>query len=137
MPEPAKKKDAPQPAKPWAGLLLPGLASAGFLWWWLHQPPSPPRSVPPPSPFAAHSSTTALPQPILTLVPAVPAAPQLAWKINGILVGQGKPTAIVNGQVVEEGDEIAGAKVVRVDPDQVEILQDGETIRLSMERPKR
>jgi len=54
----------------------------------------------------------------------------MTWKVDGVIVGLGKPTAIVSGQVVEEGGEVRGAKVVRVDTDRVELLHDGETVSL-------
>jgi len=54
----------------------------------------------------------------------------MTWKVDGVIVGLGKPTAIVSGRVVEEGGEVRGAKVVRVNTDRVELLHNGETVSL-------
>ena len=44
------------------------------------------------------------------------------WRLNGVIQGgKGESLALINGQVVEEGATIQGAKVVRVAQDQVDI----------------
>ena len=48
-----------------------------------------------------------------TAAPAVPAAPALV--LQSVLIGEGrKPTAIINGRVVELGDSLDGLRLVRV-----------------------
>ena len=45
--------------------------------------------------------------------------PRLA--LNGIVSGIGKPTAIIDNKIVEEGASISGAKVVKIYNDRVEL----------------
>lgn len=82
------------------------------------------------------------PKPIAAMIPPMPSAPPpimamspLAWKVDGVIVGMGTPTAIINGKVVEEGQEILGAKVVSVSTDRVELLHHGELIEVAVEGP--
>lgn len=128
-PAPDPIRPAP-PRPPWwtAGVAL--LGTGLLLWIWpFPQAASRPR---------AHTTPRARPRapapapPIMTLMPSLPGTPPLGWTVEGIIVGMGKPTAIINGRVVEEGEELRGVKVVRVGPEQVELRRNGETVRLAV-----
>ena len=56
------------------------------------------------------------------------------WRLNGIVKGgPGKPLALINGQVVEEGGTIQGAQLVRVASDEVELsTETGQTRTLKL-----
>ena len=50
--------------------------------------------------------------------------------LNGIIQGgSGKSLALINQQVVEEGDQIQGKRVVRVEADAVELQGDSDQIK--------
>lgn len=86
-----------------------------------------------------------------TAVPAATAAAQAAAKrepsglqllrtaqrdmrLNGIVVGgPGKPLALINDRVVQEGDHIQGARLVRIDPDTVQLEENGRIRTLKLE----
>jgi len=54
------------------------------------------------------------------------------FKLEGILWEDARPTAIINGDVVAVGDSISGAKVIRIEKDDV-ILNNGVSdIKLSL-----
>jgi len=55
--------------------------------------------------------------------------------LNGIIYGIGKPTAIIENKILEEGADIKGAKVVKINSDSVEMLNEvtGETFVLKWE----
>lgn len=138
----------------WAlGILL--LAGAGFLWI-LGRPFSSPetpkipttapgepetRGSPPlqaeePTPEDASApaletesaSTTPLPT-------ALPAVPRVGgrWRLGGILREEGgTPLALVNGEVMEEGGTVQGAKVIRIARDGVDLESDGEIQTLTL-----
>ncbi len=57
---------------------------------------------------------------------------QSQWRLSGTIQGNGKPLALINGQVIEEGSTIDGTKVVRVGQDEADLETDGQikTIRL-------
>lgn len=45
-------------------------------------------------------------------------------RLSGIVYGFGKPTAIIEDKIVEEGQSIKGAKVVKIYSDHVELLNE-------------
>lgn len=47
-------------------------------------------------------------------------------KVTGIVWGDGRSRAVINDFVVQEGDEIAGAKVMSIQRDRVVLLKDGQ-----------
>ena len=64
--------------------------------------------------------------------PKVDASPTSGFTLSGIIWDEEAPYALINGTVVHAGDEIAGKKVKRIEPDKV-ILTDGlndNTLRL-------
>lgn len=55
------------------------------------------------------------------------------WRLNGIVKGgEGRSLALINGQVVEEGDPIRGARLIRVSQDQVDLEEEGELKTLQL-----
>lgn len=44
--------------------------------------------------------------------------------------------AVISGQVVREQEELEGAKVVRIEPDGVTVLVDGQSHRLTVQEPE-
>lgn len=129
---PAFEPMTPNPPPPqrswWPAALAISVALVAAVWLWPSQPTSysPARSRPKPAPPAP------APQPIVSLMPAAPSTPAMTWKIDGVIVGMGKPTAIINGQLVAEGENVKGAKVVRVDTERVELLHEGEVVNLEI-----
>ena len=56
------------------------------------------------------------------------------WRLNGIIRGgAGKPLAMVNNELVQEGDLFHGARVARISDDQVVMEADGHTQSLRLE----
>lgn len=59
---------------------------------------------------------------------------QRDMRLNGIVRGgPGKSLALINDQVVEEGDQIGGARLVRIDPDAVHLEENGRARTLILE----
>ena len=55
------------------------------------------------------------------------------WRLSGIVQGgNGKPLALLNGHVVEEGQPIQGSKVVRVASNEVDVETDGKIRTLKL-----
>ena len=121
-------------------VLLIGLGGAA-LWFWPHHAghaPSAttsPARLPAAAPHAMRSGT--MPGPIMNMFPVGPTASALSWKVDGVIVGMGTPTAVINGQLVEEGQQVRGAKVVSVNTDRVQLLENGETIDLPLDSSQR
>jgi hypothetical protein len=44
-----------------------------------------------------------------------------SFKISAILVAKDRKMAIINGQMVNIGDDIAGAKVINIEPEKVQL----------------
>ena len=45
--------------------------------------------------------------------------------------------AVISGQVVREQEELEGVKVVRIEPDSVTVLVDGQSHRLTVQEPEK
>ena len=55
------------------------------------------------------------------------------WRLSGIIQGgNGEPLALLNDQVVEEGQPIEGSEVVRIASNEVEVETDGKVRRLKL-----
>lgn len=80
----------------------------------------------PPRPIPKQES-----QPITIFKPLI-SNPKLS--LSGIIYGIGKPTAIIENRIVEEGESIKGAKVVKIYTDYVELLNEssGKTFILKI-----
>ena len=100
------------------------------------------RQLAPPAPLPPESAApaVALPRAAVPLAPAAPeptpqpAAPPKAapaFALEAVADQDGHPVAIVNGQLVRVGDLVDGARVVRIDPEQVELDQGGRRLVLS------
>ncbi len=128
---------------PWGlVVLLIGLGGA-TLAFWPHQTGQAPLAAASanrshaPAPAARATRPGTMPQPIMNMLPIGPTASALSWKVDGVIVGMGTPTAIINGQLVEEGQQVRGAKVVSVNTDRVQLLDNGETIDLPLDSSQR
>lgn len=52
--------------------------------------------------------------------------------LNGIVTGTGKPIALIDNRVVEEGESLQGMKLVRVLPNEVQLEKDGRVTTLKL-----
>ncbi|HNQ34973.1 MAG TPA: hypothetical protein PKN80_02795 [bacterium] len=59
--------------------------------------------------------------------------PRAIAVLNGIMVVDGRSTAIVNGEIVRAGDRVAGAEVVEIKADQVKLRKGQEEHFLVLE----
>ncbi len=87
-----------------------------------------PEEAPAPALETESASTNPLPT-------ALPAVPRVGgrWRLDGILREEGGTTlALINGEVMEEGSTIQGAKVIRIARDGVELESDGEIQTLTL-----
>ena len=58
------------------------------------------------------------------------------WRLNGIVRGgQGEPLAVINGQVLEEGSPVQGARIIRIAKDQVDLETEGQVKTLTLVHP--
>lgn len=73
--------------------------------------------------------------------PAAPPAPAQiedapvepgAWRLGAIKIEPGRRSAMINGRIVAEGDEIDGAQVVAIASREVRIAVGNETVSLSL-----
>ena len=73
--------------------------------------------------------------------PAAPPAPVVvedspvkpaAWQLGAIKIEAGRRSAMINGRIVAEGEEVDGARVVAIAPRAVEIAVGNETVSLSL-----
>lgn len=70
------------------------------------------------------------PQALVTAVATVAPAAQL--NLDSILVGRDRRVAVINGQVMGEGDSAAGLRVLKIGTDTVVVRSDGVTSRLQL-----
>ncbi|MDJ0833337.1 MAG: hypothetical protein QNJ69_07410 [Gammaproteobacteria bacterium] len=54
------------------------------------------------------------------------------WVLNSILYSSQRQHAIINNKLVKKGDTIAGAKLIRVEPQRVRLIAKGKIIDLSL-----
>ncbi|MBI5144691.1 MAG: hypothetical protein HZA27_00715 [Candidatus Omnitrophica bacterium] len=101
--------------------------------------PLPSQSLPVQQVVNQTSETT----PEATLIPAPETLPVVAAEkedlkeklvLNGIFFSNEQVYALINNQIVREGDTIEGAKVVRITSDEVELASEEENIKLSTRR---
>lgn len=52
--------------------------------------------------------------------------PQASFSLDSIMTGNGKRLAVINGQLVREGQALDDARVLRVAPDRVVLSVDGQ-----------
>lgn len=56
-----------------------------------------------------------------------------ALVLNGVFFSQGQAYALVNNTIVKEGDEVEGARLKRISPEEVEFDFNGKAIILSVQ----
>src|SRR5437867_53479 len=66
--------------------------------------------------------------------PAPPPFPFADLKLRSIIYREGRPAAVINGDMLYVGDEISGARVVRIDRHTVTVERKGETNELRLPR---
>jgi len=66
--------------------------------------------------------------------PAPPPSPVADLKLRSIIYREDKPAAVINGDMLYVGDEIRGARVVRIDRHTVTVERKGETNELRLPR---
>lgn len=66
------------------------------------------------------------------VAPVAPLAPP-PLKLQGILFHPSRPTAMINGKTVGIGDLVSGARVLRIDRQEVAVERDGKTEILTLE----
>ena len=103
--------------------------SAGYMYWRTRPAkiaivalsPAPPKkdTTPPPA------------GPAKTIVPAADTASKPALKIQGIMADPKGNVALINDKIYAEGDDIDGAKIVRISLDSIVISRDGKEETLS------
>lgn len=88
----------------------------------------------------AHPALVQPASPIVTAARQKPADLQILrtaqrnMSLNGtVRGGSGKPLALINGEVVEEGGQVRGAKLVRVEPEAVQLEENGQSRTLELE----
>jgi hypothetical protein len=54
------------------------------------------------------------------------------WVLSSILYSKDRKHAIINNKLVRKGDLINGARVVRLQPDSVQLVAKGKTIELNL-----
>lgn len=57
-----------------------------------------------------------------------------SFSLNGIFFDEAQPYALINNEVVKQGDNIQGAKVVRILVGEVDLEWEGESIELKIPR---
>lgn len=130
-------QSTPPPNKPWWVLGIAFVFVGAFVYWaWPTQMPRSKWTPSAPKNYITPSSASSQkPQPILAVTTpiGIPPLVNLSWKVDGVIVGgAGRPAAIINGEFVEEGSEVSGAKLVRVNTNEVELLHNGEPVRLAV-----
>ena len=65
-------------------------------------------------------------------VPPRPPAPEPVLVLHSVMTGSDLHVAAINGQVLKQGDRIAGYSVQRISDDGVDLVRAGETRRLPM-----
>lgn len=62
-------------------------------------------------------------------------AKKTTLQLSSVLWSDQRRVAIINGKALSEGDVIAGATVVKIDKQQVQINQNGVLVKLKLRRP--
>lgn len=90
------------------------------------------RSAPTNASISPSQTTSAAPT--LAAGPAAPASPFADLKLRSIIYREDKPAAVINGDMLYVGDEIRGARVVRIERNSVTLERKGETNELRLPR---
>ncbi len=65
-------------------------------------------------------------------VARAPDASTPAWALTAILVADGRRVAVINGMAVSAGDQVSGARVLRVEAAAVVLNRDGRNFELQL-----
>jgi|SRR3990172_7488717 len=68
----------------------------------------------------------------LQQIQAFNAQADLEWALSGVKFTEGKKTAILNGRLVKEGDDLDGARVIEIKPAEVILLQGQQRIAIRL-----
>ena len=90
------------------------------------------RSAPTTASISTLQTTAAAPA--LATEPAAPPSPFADLKLRSIIYREDKPAAVINGDMLYVGDEIGGARVVRIERSSVTVERKGETNELRLPR---
>ena len=90
------------------------------------------RSAPTTASISTLQTTAAAPA--LATEPAAPPSPFADLKLRSIIYREDKPAAVINGDMLYVGDEIRGARVVRIERSSVTVERKGETNELRLPR---
>ncbi|HEX5421811.1 MAG TPA: general secretion pathway protein GspB [Gammaproteobacteria bacterium] len=98
---------------------------------------APPLGLPPSSVSSAAANVVPLKDPMRPYAPSN-AAPDRAegsqrYVLTMVLVAASRRIAVVNGKVLQEGDSVDGAKVVRIEPQRVDLERGKQSVRLALE----
>lgn len=70
--------------------------------------------------------------PRTALGPMVVAKPAARLSLNSILIGPGRKVAVINGEIVGEGDTLAGARIMKISSGSVLVRAAGQASRLTL-----
>jgi len=90
------------------------------------------RSAPTTTSISTLQTTASAPAPATE--PAAPPSPFADLKLRSIIYREDKPAAVINGDMLYVGDEIRGARVVRIERSSVTVERKGETNELRLPR---
>lgn len=118
-----------------------GAAAAGLYSWRASVPPAGPAFPAPDAMAAAASAHTPAPAPSIAPPPTAPMVPRRqasaaaqpgepALVLQAITQQDGRAVALISDRVLREGDEVQGARVVRIGEAEVEIEFQGRRITL-------
>ena len=126
---------ATRPAAPVALPPVPSTAAPAVVPRLLPPAPLPPETVERPA-FSALPPAAGPRAPVVGPAAPVPEAPAPAeaapaFALQAVADQDGQPVAIVNGQLVRVGDLVGGARVLRIEREEVELEQDGRRLVLT------
>lgn len=55
-----------------------------------------------------------------------------ALKLNSVLISKQRRLAVINGQTVAEGEQVSGAKVLRISSDRVQLQRAGQSVEIRL-----
>mgnify|MGYP003394695586 CR=1 FL=1 len=89
-------------------------------------------------PGKQHAATPPLPavekkkdQPLISIKKKVTPAVN-PYTLSGIFFSGNQSSCIINDKILELGDSVEGAKVIRIDPEEVELQLESKTIKLNL-----
>ena len=128
--QPAQSKTLPSPRKSVIQVstnivFRPGAAATPKPGAEIHSGPT--NASDSPSQTSATASTPAV-------EPAAPPSPFADLKLRSIIYREDRPAAVINGDMLYVGDELRGARVVRIDRHSVTVERKGETNELLLPR---